>query len=123
MKEKMDMNELKRLRLLVVTPDSQLVCKDNLIWVMASLIDGKIGIKANHAPLLAETVDGVVSFDDGEEIGSIEVQSGILMVGQNGVTIFTTGLIEQDPSSQNHESGQIGFDRLARYLIRQMENA
>jgi F0F1-type ATP synthase epsilon subunit len=110
------------LRLLVLTPDSQLLSKDNLRWVNATLIDGGIGIRPNHTPLLAETIDGPVSFSDGDEEQSIDIDAGILMVDKKGVIIFTTGLLASGKSKLDWEKDQMQFNRLAQNLSSQIDS-
>ena len=110
-------------RLLVVTPDRQLLLKDNLTWVKATLLDGEIGIKANHAPLLAETVDGPVIFSVDDEKQSIDIHAGILKIDKKGVVIFTTGHLDSEIVSKNVEIEQMQYERLAKNLIRHIDHA
>lgn len=107
-------------RLLILTPDRQLLHKDNLTWVTARLIDGEIGIKSRHAPLLAETIDGKVDFGDEDESQSIDIQAGILKIDQDGVIIFTTGLFDPQLTRHETENEPIKLGRLADTLVSQL---
>ena len=106
-----------KLRLLVLTPEKQLLLKENLTWIRASLIDGEIGIKVHHAPLLGETISGPVFFvcEDIEE--TININAGILKIDQNDVTIFTSGFLEEKSEPKIIVGESIQFKRLTQDLL------
>jgi F0F1-type ATP synthase epsilon subunit len=105
--------------LLVVTPESRLLERDNLTWVRAKLVDGEIGILARHAPLLAETVDGALRYGNGEEAHVIRLYAGILKVSRDGVTVFTSGLLEAPEDEMEPKPAPVLFSRLTATLLNQ----
>lgn len=106
-----------KLRLLVLTPEKQLLLKENLTCIRASLIDGEIGIKLHHALLLGETVSGPVFFSGEDHEDMIKIQAGILKIDQNGVTIFTSGLLEEKSEPKIIVGESIQFKRLTQDLL------
>lgn len=106
-------------RLLVVTPESRLLERENLTWMRASLVDGEIGILARHAPLLAETVDGALRYGNAEETHAIRLYAGILKVSRDGVTVFTSGLLEAAEDEPPPKTAPMLFSRLTAYLLNQ----
>jgi F-type H+-transporting ATPase subunit epsilon len=107
------------IRLLVVTPESRLLERENLTWVRAKLVDGEIGILARHAPLLAETVDGALRYGNGEEAHVIRLYAGILKVSREGVTVFTSGMLETPEDEAPPKPAPMYFKRLTGHLLNQ----
>ena len=106
-------------RLLVVTPESRLLDRDNLTWVRVNLVDGEIGILARHAPLLAETVNGALRYGNGEEAHVIRLYAGILKVSRESVTVFTSGLLEAPGDEAQPKTAPMDFRRLTGHLLKQ----
>ena len=109
-----------KLRLLVLTPEKRLLLKENLTQVRAKLIDGEIGIRAHHAPLLGETVSGPVFFGDEDYEDMINIQAGILKIDQKGATIFTSGFLERENGPKITTDESIQFERLTEDLLQQV---
>ena len=105
------------LRLLVMTPEKQLLLKEGLLWIRATLIDGEIGIQANHTPLIGETLSGPVHFGSENEEDVINLEAGILKVDQRGVIIFTSGVAQSKKSHQRINVDEQKYERLANDLL------
>ena len=105
------------LRLLVMTPEKQLLLKKDLLWVRALLIDGEIGIQPNHTPLIAETLQGPVHFGSKEGKEEINLESGIFKVDKYGVTIFTSGIADNKTSRPTINNDELQFERLAMDIL------
>jgi F-type H+-transporting ATPase subunit epsilon len=112
-------------RLTVLTPAQALIDVEEAQWVQARLADGGgIGIYPGHAPLIAETVTAPLRYADPTGEHTLELESGILQVQSDGVTIFTSGLSQPPEDSQPSEDDQDSdasdmrnFDRLAQELL------
>ena len=109
------------LRLLVMTPEKELLLKEDLLWVRATLIDGEIGIQANHTPLIGETLTGPVHFGSENEEDAINLEAGILKVDQLGVTIFTSGIADSKTSHPKINDDELKFERLANDLLQRFK--
>jgi len=105
------------MRLLVMTPEKQLLLREGLSWIKAHLIDGEIGIKVNHTPLIGETIPGVVTYGNDEHQENIMLEAGILKVDESGVTIFTSGLLDPAQDEKTLEQEELTFDRLTNELL------
>jgi F0F1-type ATP synthase epsilon subunit len=79
---------MRRMKLVVLTPDSRLAVED-LAAVSAFLTDGGIGILPGHAPLIGETGPQPILCrgEDGRE-REIAPAPGILSVEAGGITVF-----------------------------------
>jgi F0F1-type ATP synthase epsilon subunit len=98
----MDVDEVRTLKLIVKSPAGLLFEANGLKSVQLALIDGGIGIRAGHAPMIAEVSDGEVVLDDGESIVEIPVHAGITVVQDDLVTIYTHSI---DPNLSTIEIG------------------
>ncbi len=79
----------KAFRVDIVSPDG-LAWSGEAEFVVARTPDGEIGILADHEPMMAALVQGVVSVD-GVSGGrtSVDVDGGFLQVLANQVTLIT----------------------------------
>jgi F0F1-type ATP synthase epsilon subunit len=86
--------------------------------VHVRLADGAgITIYPGHAPLLAETLPGSLRYADATGEREIDVQAGILQVGGDLVTIFTSGSWEStDQPAPTADAEERSFERLAGEL-------
>jgi len=104
---------------MALTPAETLLDVAEVAWVQVQLSDGGgIGIYPGHAPLLAETVTAPLRYAD--ELGehALDLEAGILQVERDGVTIFTSGLVQTSKVSETSEvSGGARYERLARALL------
>jgi len=85
----MDGDEGKALTLIVKSPAGLLCEKSGLRSVQLELSDGKIGIRAGHAPMIAEVGDGEAVLDDGNSIDKVSLHAGVAVVQDDVVTIYT----------------------------------
>lgn len=70
----------------------------------ARLADGgPIGIYPGHAPLLAETITAPLRYADGSGEHMLHLEAGILQVDDEGVTIFTSGLVQTSEVAETSE--------------------
>ena len=88
------MSELLTLR--VVSPGEVIFEGSQIQRIVAQLPDGQIAFFPGHTPLLAETVDGAVVYDDGAIKKEILLFGGIVRVEENIVTIFTGGRLTEE---------------------------
>ena len=79
------------LRVRILIPGDTLLDAANVRWVQARLADGAdLGIWPGHGPLLAETVDAPLRYQDESGQHSVWVQAGILRITPGLVTIYTS---------------------------------
>ncbi len=110
-----------RLRLTVLTPAETLLEVAAVEKVRLKLQDGGwLSIYPLHAPLIAETMAGNVSYIEEGMMRSINVAPGILQIAGGDITIFTSGEIGvkaagRPPEELAEEAER--FDRLARQLL------
>ena len=79
------------LSLQIITPEGVMLNKEGLSAVNVLLETGyPIGIRPGHAPLLAVIKPGMVKFRSQGQEGQFEVNSGILRIRNNTITILTS---------------------------------
>ena len=111
----MSLSSLLTLRILA--PEGAILEKENLSAVNVPLVDGgSIGIRPNHAPLIAETSRGVIHYRSEISQDSIKLQPGVLNIMDNLVIILTTGEMLQT-DNVILEPADNEFDRLIQTLI------
>lgn len=95
----------------VVTPAQTLLAAFEVNWVQAQLADGgSIGIWPGHAPLLAQTVAGPLTYADAQGHHLVVLAAGIMQIEDKGITIFSRGLATDESPSPSQ------FERLTREL-------
>jgi F0F1-type ATP synthase epsilon subunit len=106
------------LRLRVLTPVETLLEVEETRWVHVRLADGAgITIYPGHAPLLGETVSGVLRYADARGEHEFGATSGILHVEGNHIRLFTGGeSAPGDPGKPSAVAQARRFERLAREL-------
>jgi F0F1-type ATP synthase epsilon subunit len=105
------------LTLQVLTPEGFVLEADQLSSVKVPLVDGgTIGIRPAHAPLIAETVQGEVTYRSQEESNAIELHAGVLDIDNDVVTILTAGEVTGTPSKIAEEP-ETEYERLMQTLI------
>ena len=72
----------------IVSPEG-LVWSGDATFVVARTPEGEIGIMADHEPVMAALVQGVVSVDSAEGRTKVDVDGGFLQVLSNQVTLIT----------------------------------
>ncbi|MDY7040169.1 MAG: hypothetical protein SVX38_04830 [Chloroflexota bacterium] len=118
---------IKPLRLTVLTPAETLLEAAGVRWVQIQLADGSgISIWPGHAPLLGETITAPLRYANGEGEHVLDLEAGILQVDHDGVTVFTSGLVQAsqglDPvEGSGAAKGEARFDQLARTLLTALE--
>lgn len=118
----------KLMTLEVLSPGSVILRVDKVKKVIAQAEDGQFGIFPGHTLMLAETVDGPLTYStaDGEE--TISLSGGILKVSGSSVVIFSGGFFDQlegeFPQVDLAEMDtQEEFSRLTTELIRRLKSA
>ncbi len=108
----------KTLALKTITPAETLLDVAAVAWVQVQLIDGSLGIRPGHAPLLGRTRRGPVRYGlpDGTE-AVIEVEAGLLQIGRQGVTIFCSGLAAEGQTDAPSAGEELRFQRLLGTLV------
>ncbi len=82
-----------------------IVSPDGLAWsgdahlVIARTADGELGIMADHEPVMAALVQGVVSVDSAAGRTKVDVEGGFLQVLNNQVTLITDRAVIDDGSA------------------------
>ena len=115
------MNPQPLLTLRILTPEQIVLDKNQVQAINIPMGDGgSIGIRPGHAPLIAETNQGVVKYRlENEEI-QIALYAGVLDIRDNIVTILTAGEVDV-----NQQADFLVFDkkyeRLLQTLIGQMD--
>ena len=105
------------LQLRVVTPEGIILDAAELTTINVPLVDGgAIGVRPGHAPLIAETVKGVVRYRKINSEEEINLHSGVLEINNNVVTILTAGEIAVTVSEFAKPSDN-EYDRLMQTLI------
>ncbi len=72
----------------IVSPEG-LVWSGDAEFLVARTPEGEIGIMADHEPVMAALVQGVVSVDGSEGRTKVDVEGGFLQVLRNQVTLIT----------------------------------
>lgn len=113
----------RNLNLRVLNPAETLLELRDVQWVHLRLAGGTgITIYPGHAPLLAETVTAPLRYADGAGEHVFSAEAGIVQVGGDGVTIFTSG--ESEPEATRKASAvpeERRFERLAQELRAKLE--
>ncbi len=78
----------KEFQVDIVSPEG-LAWSGTAEFVVARTPEGEIGIMADHEPVMAALVQGVVSVDTPQGRTSVDVESGFLQVLANQVTLIT----------------------------------
>jgi F0F1-type ATP synthase epsilon subunit len=108
------------LTLRVLTPEGVILEVDALEAIRVPIsADGTIGLRPGHAPLIAETSNGIVLYRSETEAGSIALHPGILDIRDNHVIILTAGEVLQTPDAII-KPAETGFDRLMHTLVREL---
>jgi F0F1-type ATP synthase epsilon subunit len=106
---------------MVLTPAETLLEVEAVEKVRLKLEDGGwLSIYPLHAPLIAETMAGNVSYIEEGMMRSINVAAGILQIAGGDITIFTSGEIGAEAAGRSPEElaeEAERFDRLARQLL------
>ncbi|MFP4395080.1 MAG: hypothetical protein ACLFTI_07425 [Anaerolineales bacterium] len=109
------------LRLTVLTPGETLLEVAAVEKVRLKLQDGGwLSIYPLHAPLIAETMAGNVSYIEEGMMRSINLAPGILWISEGDITIFTSGEVGAEVAGRSPEKlaqEAERFDRLARQLL------
>ena len=110
------------LRFQVLTPEKTLLDVAAVHSVRLLLADDAwLSVYPGHAPLLAETVAGPVSYVTPSGADEIALAEGILCIDGGVVTIFTGGLVDAPSTvhavSSDKEDEVVEFDRLAQVLL------
>lgn len=109
------------LRFVVLTPDGSLVEMAAVKKVRVRLVDGALlSVYPHHAPLIAETMEGEVTYVAEEQEERLSLRSGIFFVCDNSVTLYTGGEIDSESPhalAETEEYQVERFDRLAATLM------
>jgi F0F1-type ATP synthase epsilon subunit len=116
---------LELFRLSVLMPGRTLLDVANVSKVRLKLADGAwLSIYPRHAPLLAETLAGPVTYttatgDETETASSLSLSESILQVARNDVVLFTGGelTVSTALAGEEEDANAVHFDRLARVLM------
>jgi len=76
-----------KMRVIVISPEKA-VFDGEADSVVAPAFDGRIGILANHAPLMTVLGTGALVITTGGRVRQFDVQGGFLQVVQNSVRVL-----------------------------------
>ncbi len=114
------MNREGKLTLRVISPERIILEKEGLNAVNIPLADGyPIGIRPGHAPLIAETIKGIVQYRTNQQENEIHLHAGVMNLRENIINVLTAGEVDKTPESLA-ESVPTEFDRLMQTLIHQV---
>lgn len=82
---------MKTFKITISTPIGKNFEADNAIMINADLLEGRIGVLANHSPLVSslKVSEFSIELENGEKLNGV-VDGGIFNVSTEGVTILTT---------------------------------
>ncbi|MCJ7695650.1 MAG: hypothetical protein MUO40_09500 [Anaerolineaceae bacterium] len=79
-----------KFSLIVMSPDQILLSHNNVSAINIRLEDGRLlGIRPGHAPLIANTAAGNISYTIDSQVFEMPIPAGILTVRKNVVKILT----------------------------------
>ena len=110
------------MHLRVWTPGEVILDAECVYWVKLDLVDGGIGIRPGHAPLLAETVHTQIRYGDEAGEHSMILEAGLLHVDQDGVTISTSGLVETDPMDECSNGDEARVAQFGEALVTKLNS-
>lgn len=113
---------IRSMHLRVWTPGEVLLEAECVYWVKLDIVDGSIGIRPGHAPLLAETVTGAIRFGDEDGEHSMILEAGLLHIDQNGVTISTAGLANTEPTDERINEAEASYSLMAQTLFTKLNS-
>jgi len=112
----MSSNSLLTLRIL--SPEGKITEIENLNAVNLSLAnDRPLGIRPGHAPLIAETKRGAVTYHKSGKEEQIHIHAGVVEIRNNFVTILTAGEVFH-PESNIMQEKDTEFSRLMQTFIK-----
>jgi F0F1-type ATP synthase epsilon subunit len=105
------------LRLRVLTPGGVILYEGTLTSVNIPLADNcPIGIRPGHAPLIAETIKGIVHYRGPEKECEIKLHAGILTIRDNEITVLSPGEVSTI-SLEITQPTETEYDRLMNTLV------
>jgi len=114
------MSANSKLTLRILSPEGMIIEIANLSAVNISLVnDHSIGIRPGHAPLIAETKRGAVTYRKSGVEEKIHIHTGVMEIRNNVVTILTAGEVSQTQSDVRIAK-DIEFNRLMQTLVKQI---
>jgi F0F1-type ATP synthase epsilon subunit len=110
----------------VLSPGTVILRVDKVKKVIAHTEDGQIGIFPGHTLMLAETVDGPLTYETSTGVETVSISGGILKVSGSSVVVFSGGfhdLLEGDLPQLNLNEVQADseFSRLTTELSRRLK--
>ena len=111
----------KSMHLRVWTPGEVILDAECVYWVKLDLVDGSIGIRPGHAPLLAETISAPLRYGDEAGEHSMILEAGLLHIDQNGVTISTSSLADTAPTDERRNGVEAHYSLLAQTLFTKLD--
>lgn len=105
------------LKLRVITPEGVILDESTLISVNIPLADDcPIGVRPGHAPLIAETIKGIVHYRGPEKQGEITLHAGVLDIRDNEIIVLTPGEVSTISPNITQPS-KSEYDRLMNTLV------
>jgi len=87
----------KKLALQIITPDKELVNEEGIDHISFRLVDGYlISIYPQHAPILAVTSNGPITYFQKDAKHDFHISPGIVEVKDNVVSIYTEREFKQN---------------------------
>jgi len=114
------MSANSQLTLRILSPEGKIIEIENLSAVNILMVnDRSIGIRPGHAPLIAETNRGAVTYRKSGEEENIHIHAGVMEIRDNLVTILTAGEVSETQYGVRNEEDK-EYNRLMQTLIQQI---
>jgi F-type H+-transporting ATPase subunit epsilon len=97
------------LSLFIKNPEKILFKDEKILSIRVPLLDGSLGIRPGHAPLLGEVKSGKIQYikEENGDSEEVEVNSGILQILKNQVTIYSVDTESQNMISDEDDIGAL----------------
>ena len=110
------------LRFSVLTPGKTILDVANVRKVRVKLADhGWLSVFPRHAPLLAETMAGPVTYTTEAGDEAVSLSESILQIAENDVTLYSGGELTATTATGVTDADATHFDRLARALMQSLQ--
>lgn len=78
----------KKLKLIIVTPQKQIVERDDIDFVSVPAYNGGMGILSGHIQCVVKLVPGILTYKAGKEAEDFAIMGGFAEVLDNVVSVF-----------------------------------
>jgi F-type H+-transporting ATPase subunit epsilon len=79
----------KTLQCVIVTPEKAIL-DEKADFIVLPMIDGELGILANHAPVVGRIGKGELRLTQGNQVKKLQIEGGFAQVRSNVITVLTS---------------------------------